>query len=420
MNCRESFNLEFKSDLSDSFLKTVSAFANYHDGQIIFGVDDKGESLNIENFTEKALIIENKINDNIKPIPEYKIELINQNKFLILKVFEGEYKPYLYKDRAYMRRDTSSLPVDREQLKHLTMEGNQLSYEDLPSKDQNLTFNELKKSLLEKLSIEQMDQDILKTLGLLDAKYGFNLAAQLFADKNNFKLIDIVRYGIDISEFKERVVIENESILSAFAKSIEMYRRYYQVERIEGSERKKIELIPENAFREAIANALVHRDWSINSFIKVEMHEKYIEILSPGSLPKGISEQEYVDGRFSILRNEKVGNLFYRLGIIERFGTGIKRIKNQYKGKLKKPIFNVSQNAISVRLPILIDEMDDLNKNSSYIYQIMPRSVELSRGDIEKLTGLDKSKVLRGLERLIEDDLVARVGRGRGVRYFKK
>ncbi|WP_237739277.1 hypothetical protein [Taylorella equigenitalis] len=140
------------------------------------------------------------------------------------------------------------------------MEGNQFSYEDMPSKDQNLTFNELEKYLIKKLSIEDLDQDILKTLGLLEAKIGFNHAAQLFADKNSFKLVDLVRYGVDINEFKERLTVENESILIAYAKSLEMYRRYYQVERIEGDERQKIELIPENAFREAIANALVHRD----------------------------------------------------------------------------------------------------------------------------------------------------------------
>ncbi|WDU53969.1 ATP-binding protein [Taylorella equigenitalis] len=299
------------------------------------------------------------------------------------------------------------------------MEGNQFSYEDMPSKDQNLTFNELEKYLIKKLSIEDLDQDILKTLDLLEAKIGFNHAAQLFADKNSFKLVDLVRYGVDINEFKERLTVENESILIAYAKSLEMYRRYYQVERIEGDERQKIELIPENAFREAIANALVHRDWSINSFIKVEMFENYIDISSPGVLPKGISEEEYINGKFSLLRNEKVGTLFYRLGIIEKFGTGIKRIKHQYKGKLKKPIFKVGPNSIYVRLPVLIDDMDDLSKNSSIIYQKMPKSVEMSKDAIEKITGFDKSKVLRGLEQLIADNLVSRVGRGIGVRYIK-
>ena len=97
-----------------------------------------------------------------------------------------------------------------------------------------------------------------------------------------------------------------------------MFRKYYQYEKIEGAERKCIDKIPEKAFREAIANALIHRMWDIPASIKVSMYADRIEISSPGGLPAGISEEEYLNGQISILRNPIIGNVFFRLKYIEK------------------------------------------------------------------------------------------------------
>lgn len=319
-----------------------------------------------------------------------------------------------------MRRDSSSLPIDdREEMKKLILEGFQQNYEDLPSKDQKLTFKVLEEALQRKLNIDELSIDILKTLGLYDDKKGYNLAAQLVADENSFRMIDMVKFGNTINEFRERILIENASILTAYSKAIEVYKRYFQYERIEGIVRKKIEIIPEDAFREAIVNALAHRDWSISAAIKVEIYDQYIEISSPGGLPRGLSEEEYINGQFSILRNEKIGSLFNRLGLIERFGTGIKRIRHLYEGKARKPIFRVYPNTITVRLPVLIDEIQGLSENASVVLKAISNKQELSRLEIEKITGFDKSKSLRALEQLMEENLVKKVGQGRGTKYIK-
>lgn len=420
MNYRETYDLEFKSKLSDSFLKTVSAYANYNDGVIIFGVDDSGNSLHFDNLRDLALSIENKINDSISPRPEYNIEIDEEKEIIRLKVFEGEFKPYLYKNKAYMRRDSSTIPIDdREEMKKLILEGFQQNYEDLPSKDQKLTFKVLKEALQRKLNIDELSIDILKTLGLYYDRKGYNLAAQLVADENNFRIIDIVKFGNNINEFKERIIIENVSILTAYSQAVEVYKRYFQYEKIDGFVRKKIEMIPEDAFREAIANAIVHRDWSVIATIKVEIYDEYIGISSPGGLPRGLSEEEYINGQISILRNEKLGSLFNRLGLIERFGTGIKRIRHLYEGKARKPIFQVYPNSITVRLPVLIDEIQGLSENASVVLKAMPNKEELSRLEIEKLTGFDKNKSIRALNQLMEENLVKKVGSGRGSKYIK-
>lgn len=420
MNDRETYNLEFKSKVSDAFLKAVSAYANYNDGTILFGVDDNGRSLNLEDLNTIALNIENKINDGITPRPEYQLEIDEDRQLVVLKVFEGEYKPYLYKNKAYMRRDSSSLPIaDREDLQRLILEGDQQNYEDLPARDQQLTFSILERALRQKLGIDAINLDILKTLGLYDNRKGYNLAASLIADTNHVRVMDIVKFGQTINEFKERVTLQDMSLLSAYEEAIAMYQRYYQYEKIEGSYRQKIELIPEDAFREAIANALVHRDWSISAAIKVELYDDYIEISSPGELPRGISETEYVNGQISILRNEKIGSLFNRLGLIERFGTGIKRIKSLYEGKVKQPLFHVSAHAIVIRLPLLTDTVQGVSESAAVALELLSHRKALSRSDIEAQTGFDKSKTLRALDQLIEENLIQKIGRGRGTKYEK-
>lgn len=420
MKLRESYNLEFKSELSDTFLKTVSAYANYNDGVILFGVDDQGNSLMLDDLSSLVLRIENKINDSISPIPVYTIDIDEEEGIIRLKVFEGDFKPYLYKNKAYMRRDSSSLPIeDREELKSLILEGRGQSFEDLESKEEDLSFKILGESLKDRLGIEELSIDNLKTLGLYSSKKGYNIAGELFADENSFRLVDIVKFGKNINVFNERTRIDNVSILAAYSQAVEFYKRYYQFEKIEGIKRKRIEKIPEDAFREALANALVHRDWSIRAAIRIEMHDDYIQISSPGGLPRGLSEEDYIKGQVSILRNEKIASIFNRLGLIESFATGIRRIRHLYKKSIRKPIFKAYPNSVMVRLPLLTDSILGLSETSSLVFNVMPDKQEVSRSEIEKLSGFDKSKTLRALEELIEENLVRKVGKGRGTKYIK-
>lgn len=421
MKNRETYNLEFKSKLTDTFLKSVSAFANYNDGEIVFGVNDDGRPLGILELKQEALRIENKINDNISPRPDFRIDVDEDKQIIVLRVSEGDYKPYLYKNKAYMRRDAASCPVDdREEMKRLILEGLKLDFEDLESRDQELTFSVLESALAEHLKIDRLSRDILKTLGFYTEGKGYNIAASLVADKNTFRLIDMVKFGRNINEMTERVQVSHVSILSAYRQAIEMYRRYYQYELIDGAVRKKAERIPEDAFREAIANALVHRDWRIPAAVKIEMHEQYIEIASPGGLPIGISEEAYLNGQVSILRNEKIRSLFNRLGLIERFGTGIKRIRFLYSDSVNKAEFKIYANSISVRLPVIMREIRGLSEDASGMFSMLPDAQELSRIDIEKLTGFEKSKTLRLLDELLDGKLVRKTGRGRGTKYVKQ
>ncbi len=167
-------------------------------------------------------------------------------------------------------------------------------------------------------------------MNLYDNINGYNNAAGLLADKNHFSGIDIVKFGENISIIQKRATFEHISVLEIYEKALAVFRDYYQYEVIQGADRKMVEKIPEAAFREAIANALIHRVWDINSHIRVSMFDDRIEVVSPGGLPAGITAEEYLSGKLSILRNRNLANVFYRLGLVEIFGTGITRIKQLY------------------------------------------------------------------------------------------
>lgn len=114
---KENRELELKLTITNTFLKTVSAFANYGSGRIIFGIDDNGKIVGIDDLDETCLSLENKINDNIVPKPNFSFIKNNRDKTITLVVKEGLDKPYLYKGKAYKRNDTSTVEVDRLELK---------------------------------------------------------------------------------------------------------------------------------------------------------------------------------------------------------------------------------------------------------------------------------------------------------------
>ena len=201
---KENRELELKLTITNTFLKTVSAFANYGSGRIIFGIDDNGKIVGIDDLDETCLSLENKINDNIVPKPNFSFIKNNRDKTITLVVKEGLDKPYLYKGKAYKRNDTSTVEVDRLELNRLTLEGMNRYFEELRSNDQELKFEVLKKELKEKLAIENFSIDLLKTLNLYDDKEGYNNAAALVADKNSFSGIDIARFGKDINKILDR------------------------------------------------------------------------------------------------------------------------------------------------------------------------------------------------------------------------
>ena len=416
---KESKELELKSTITNTFLKTVSAFSNYNSGKIIFGVNDNGKITGLENIEELCLDLENKINDNISPKPDFRFIKDNKKNIITLIVEEGFNKPYLYKGKAYKRNDTSTVEVDRIEFNRLTLLGLNQYYEELKARKQNLKFEVLTKELEEKLSLKNFSKDVLKTLNLYDDKNGYNNAAELLADKNTFSGTDIAKFGKNIDEILDRNLFTNISIISQFQNTLEVFNRYYKYEQILGSERIEKELIPEKAFREVIANALIHRTWDVNSNIRISMYEDKIEVSSPGGLPSGISEKEYLNGQISQLRNPILANIFFRLKYVEMFGTGIRRINESYKKFVVKPNFEIFENSIKITLPITKTELF-LTTDEKIIMDILEKGNILSSSEILEKVEFKKDKLNRILKNLIQKNYIDVIGNGRGTKYLKK
>lgn len=415
---RETRIIEFKETITNTFLKTVSAFSNYNGGEIYFGIDDNGNVKGIADVKQSCLDIENKINDSISPQPDYTLEIQNDST-IKLAVKSGIHKPYLYKSKAYKRNDTATIEVDTLEFSRLILEGKNIRFEELPYNEQKLTFEVLHQKLKESIQIETFNKDTLKILNLYDNNNGYNNAAGLLADRNHFPGIDIVKFGQNISVIQKRATIENISILEVYDKAIDMFRDYYQYEIIEGAERKNVEKIPEAAFREAIANALIHRAWDIESQIRVLMFDDRLEVISPGGLPSGITEDEYLSGKISVLRNRNLANVFYRLGFVEIFGTGITRIKQLYESALRKPDFEVSENTIRIMLPVFGENMN-LTEDEKQVYALLSTTILKSISEIAPYTPFGKSKTTQLLKEMSQKGVVEVKGKGRGTKYIIK
>lgn len=418
----ESKILEFKQDFTPSFLKTVSAYANYTDGKIIFGIKDNGQVIGIQDTDIFKLRVENSINDNIRPRPSFEISvsIIEDKEVVVLSVNKGMQTPYYYQHQVYNRSDTSTVAVDLAALQELILLGTNLTYEDLPVIEQNLKFHILENSLRKEIGIESFNHDILRSLGLY--KNGkFNRAAELLADRNNIKQssIDIARMGETNSIFLDRKTISEKSLLFQYEETLSFFDNWYKpYEEVSGFYREKRIQIPREAFREALANAIIHRNFSINAAIRIAMYQDRVEITSPGKLPTGISPEEFKMGRISVPRNAIIAEVFHRLNIIEKFATGIRRIIEEYKEFKEEPIFEIYENTITIILPcITYGNTERILNLEDIILNNLKENEYLTRKDIQQLTSLKDTKIKEVLKELIEEGKIVKVGKARATKY---
>jgi len=416
---KENKYLEFKREVTNTLLKTVSAFANFGTGEILIGVDDEGAPCGLKNTNQECLNLENMINDSIQPKPEYSFSIDSKTNVITLKVLEGSDKPYFYKGKAYRRSDTASVPVDSLELRRLALEGSNLDYEEIPCPKQNLKFDYLEKKIQKILGIEKVTDDVLRTLGLADKDGKYNIAAGLLADENPFCGIDIARFGNSINIITDRETYAGISVLEQYDRAVELFEKYYQYDLIEGAFRNTIETVPETAFREAIANALIHRTWDVNAHINVSMFPDRIEITSIGGLPKGLTQEEYLFKNISIPRNPLICNVFFRLHYIEKFGTGVKRINDAYKNYTNKPMFHITDTSISITLP-LISTVYQVTTNGLKVMEVLNYGGILSGKEIAEKLGWSKDKTIREINKLKDEAYIETHGNGRSSRYSKR
>lgn len=428
----ENKYIEYKAVYSKTLLKTVSAFANYHDGVIIIGIDDDKQVVGIKDPDGLRLNLENTINDAIAPRPYYEIEVetYDGQEILLIRVYKGDNTPYLYDKKAYKRLDTASVPVDRSALEELILYGKNMTFDMMKSPEQNLVFSVLNSHLKSRLNLHQVSDDLLITLEL-KVKDHYNMAAALLSDDNPLHQanLQLIAYdGTGVAAIKDRQTLTKQSILKHFEQGMAFYQKHInQSEKITAAYRETIAEVPLVAYREAVANLIVHRDYSRPVDGRIEIFADRIEILSPGGLPIGINESEYLSGRISVPRNRIIADIFFRLHIIEKLATGIRRIKEYYQDYQVEPSFLIEENSITIVLPKVnqnrnsqhIDTANriDLTPNEKRIIELLKTHKSMTRRELETALDLKKTQTNVLIQRLKVNRLLIQVGGGRGIKY---
>lgn len=419
----ESKTIELKEKFTKSLLKTVSAFSNYHDGKIYIGVRDDGEIVGNINNSQERIDIGNIINTTITPKPFFDLNTIETDNKSILEivVYKGDNGPYYYQNTAYMRNDTSTIPVDGNNLTRLILKSKNLTYDQVASNKGELSFDCLKSKLKSILNIDEVNLAILTTLGLY-GENSFNNAALLLSDNGKLSqsFVDIARFKLDTNTFLDRKRFENQSILDYFDQVIHEFQiRYSSYEIIDDKHRTTKELIPFIAFREALSNAIIHRDYLLNAGVQIAMFDNRIEISSPGGLPEGMDEEQFYKGLTSLSRNPIIANIFFRLKLIEQFGTGVNRIIDSYRMYKLKPSFEISISQIRVVLPVTNFDYSKLESKESILAYLkaFPKS---SRQSIENSIGMEKSSLIRRLNELEGQGIIYKSGNGPSTVYSCK
>ena len=150
-----------------------------------------------------------------------------------------------------------------------------------------------------------------------------------------------------------------------------------------------------------------------------KMMKNELEVLVGDLGTEGITKEEYLSGKLSVLRNRNLANVFYRLGFVEIFGTGIMRIRQLYEKSLRKPEFEVSENAIQIVLPVWESNLD-LTEDEKMIYGILSKNRLKSMGEIAPYVSFGRSKTTKLLKEMEEKGIITVEGKGRNTKYSIK
>ena len=330
-----------------SWLKSVSAFANGEGGTLIFGISDNNEIIGLTNAEEDAEFISEAIKTKLDPIPtiDLKFKELNGKKLIFLYVNEGQETPYYYigdKQRlAYIRIGNESVVADRIQLKQLVMKGSGRTYDSLPSsyKFENMAFTKLKSVHYKRLQRSFEDSEFV-SWGILDEAGKLTNAGALLADDspmrqsrifctrwNGLTMTNGLGEAIDDIELEGSVIGQLQDAVTFIRNN--SHKRWWK----ENDHREELPDYPERAVTETVANAIIHRDYmQMGSEIHVDMYDDRLEIYSPGGMMDGKLIQQLNPLTVpSKRRNPLLADFFSRLGLMERRGSGMRKIIDAYK-----------------------------------------------------------------------------------------
>lgn len=372
----ESKNIEYKvtlPDKSEKYMKTIVAFANTQGGKLVVGVDDKThEIVGVENDILFQLMdgIANAVSDSCMPqiIPDIEPQTVDEKTVIIVSVEAGKNRPYYLKSKGkengtYIRVAGTSRQAFPEKIRELEMEGARISWDELTcvgypvSKEATEKLCSDIESFREKAGMTErsVKKEQLINWKILKQSEGQLLATNAYALLTSdyfpfsktqcavFKGIDRAIF-LDKREFTGPIYTQIEEAVDFVLRNIRLGAT------IEGLVRKEKYELPPEAIREMIINAHCHRNLLDESCIQVAVYDDRLEVTSPGGLYNGLTYEEVMNGH-SKIRNKAIANIFSQMGLVEAWGSGIKRIFNAAKEyDLPEPKFQEFDNMFRVEL----------------------------------------------------------------------
>ncbi len=428
----EDAHLELKKDYVEEIRKTVIAFANTDGGMIYIGVDDRGNVLGLDDVDDTMLRVTNSIRDSIKPdvtmFSDCKTEIMDNKAVVVISVQRGTARPYylsskgLRPEGVFIRQGASSVPASETAILKMIKETSGDRYESARSLNQQLTFEAAEAYFREKDVAFGDTQK--KSLQLVGSDGTYTNLALLLSDQCTHTIKVAVFQGTEKVIFKDRY----EFTGSLFKQLEEVYAfidRYNSTRaEFQGLSRIDKRDYPIDAVREAILNSIVHRAYELSPSTLINIFEDRIEFITIGGLMRGISLNDILLG-VSALRNPHLAGVFYRLHLIEAFGTGIPKITQSYSEFSVKPNIELSDNAFKTTLPNTLyrsEENDNggLDVREKKVIEILGNMGSVTRKDVEKSLDISQATAITLLGKMVEKQLVRRVGTGKKTEYVLK
>jgi len=420
---------EFKREYTSDVVKTVIAYANTSGGALYIGVDNSGDAHGIEDIDATMLKASNAIRDSVKPdvtmFVDYTQELIDNKAVIKIVVQKGSSCPYYITSKGirpegvYVRQGSSSVPATETAILRMIKETDGEKYEETRSLNQELTFDYAEKEFnRENVSFGKSQQ---KTLGLMNSDGIYTNLGLLLSDQCLHTVKLAVFEGTTKAIFKDRREFSG-SLLKQLNEIYEFIDRYNRIRsEISGLRRVDKRDYPPEAVREALLNALVHKDYAFSDSTLISIFDDRIEFVSIGGLVRGITFDDMMLG-ISIARNKNLANVFYRLTLIEAYGTGMPKIMQSYKGFAAKPQIEVTDNAFKITLPNTneVSERALLSENESAVLKLLENKEFIIRKDVESALSLSQAMAVRVLKGLISKGEIRAVGGGKNTRYVIK
>lgn len=428
MNLYEDEIVELKEIYTPDLKKEVVAFVNTNGGAIYIGVRDNGEIIGLDNPDFIMQQVSNALRDSIRPDVSMFTNmslLKEEDRFYIkLEVSQGTKKPYYLSDKGlkptgvYVRNGTTSAPASEDAIRMMIKATDGDSFEANTSLIQELNFSSLEKEM--KRRNLEFTQVQMKNLGILTSDDIYTNMGLLVSDECKHSIKFAVFQGTDKLVFKDRKELTGSlfSQLTDAYKTIDFYNgtkaTFEDLLRIDERD------YPEDAVREALLNAIVHRDYTFSGSTFINLYSDRLEIISLGGLVSGLSLEAAMLGA-SQPRNEKLASLFYRMKLIEAYGTGISKIISCYKGLQVQPKFENVEGAFRVTLPN-IHTQDTHIEDEKYlpILKLFKNQKEITRADVEEILGIGTTHAINILKEMLEQDMLTKVGGGRQTRYVIK